>query len=263
MAFYWGNWRDDDWRIGMTVTSVKDTDTYVDLKLAITTLEVNWGITTNYGNSITFKCNGESWSKDVGNVSSGASIKGWEHTFRVYKNQDIQWVDVSGSLHVSNYSAGTSTASGTYSIPARVLKKQGNPTLTAKQNSVNYKESVQLSWGKASNQGNANFDRFELWNGNTKIYSGAGLSKVVIPSDYTGAKGGDTTFTIKEIHEWYGTYPTTQSTKVIKVRSGAITVYDSNGKKHTGLLTAYDSKGKAHSVLISGYDSKGNKKSVV
>ena len=211
---------------------------------------------------------GNTYDKAIGrvgnNTSYGANENYWTEYFTYTKGKDAYTKSFSVMAHVHAQAPDDIwTPSVDITIPARTLNKQGNPTLTAKQDSVNYKESVQLSWGRASNQGNANFDRFELWNGNTKIYSGAGLSKIVVPSDYTGAKGGDTTFTIKEIHEWYGTYPTTQSTKVIKVRSGAITVYDASGNKHTGLLTAYDSKGKAHSVLISGYDSKGNKKSVV
>ena len=79
----------------------------------------------------------------------------------------------------------------------------------------------------------------------------------------TGAKGGTATYTLKEIHEWYGTYYTTSASVSITVRSGVVTAYDSSGAKHTGLVTAYDSSGKGHYVLITGYDSNGSPHSVV
>lgn len=79
----------------------------------------------------------------------------------------------------------------------------------------------------------------------------------------TGAKGGTATYTLKEIHEWYGSYPSTESSVLINVRSGVVSVYDSSGTKHTGLVTAYDSSGKSHFVLITAYDANGSPHSVV
>ena len=99
--------------------------------------------------------------------------------------------------------------------------------------------------------------------GNNKLYSGSGISKSVVPSDVTGAKGGTATYTLKEIHEWYGSYPSTESSVSINVRSGVVSVYDSSGTKHTGLVTAYDSSGKSHFVLITAYDANGSPHSVV
>ena len=138
-----------------------------------------------------------------------------------------------------------------------------NPTIKAAKTTCNYGESVTLSWAKSSTQGNANFNRFELYLGSTKIYSGSAVSYAVTPSSVTGAKGGTATYTLKEIHEWYGTYYTTSASVSITVRSGVVTAYDSSGAKHTGLVTAYDSSGKGHYVLITGYDSNGSPHSVV
>lgn len=149
------------------------------------------------------------------------------------------------------------------SVSVAVRGPHGNPTLSASKTTANYGESVNLSWAKSSTQGNAAFARFELWQGNNKLYSGSAVSKSVVPSDATGPKGGTATYVLKEIHEWYGSYPTTQTSKSITVRSGVVSVYDSGGAKHTGLVTAYDSSGKSHYVLITAYDSSGKAHSVV
>lgn len=149
------------------------------------------------------------------------------------------------------------------SVSVAVRGPHGNPSLSASKTTANYGESVNLSWAKSSTQGNAAFARFELWQGNNKLYSGSAVSKSVVPSDATGPKGGTATYVLKEIHEWYGSYPTTQTSKSITVRSGVVSVYDSGGAKHTGLVTAYDSSGKSHYVLITAYDSSGKAHSVV
>lgn len=142
-------------------------------------------------------------------------------------------------------------------IPARPLTMPGNPTVTLSSDTVNYGEELIISWAKSATQGNANFDHFEVAIGGKQIYSGTETSKTIVPSDYTGATGGELTIIVKEVHEWYGTYPSTQASKTVTVRSGVVTVYDSSGNKHIGLVTAYDSSGKAHNVLIKAYDSSG------
>ena len=152
---------------------------------------------------------------------------------------------------------------GSVSVSARAYYAHGNPTVSASKTTTHYSEEITLSWDKSSNQGNAGFDRFELWQGDTKLYSGSGTNYKVTPSDVTGAKGGTATYVLKEIHEWYGGYPSTQASIDITVRSGVVTVYDSNGTKHVGLVTAYDSNGKGHYVLITAYDSSGKAHNVV
>lgn len=152
---------------------------------------------------------------------------------------------------------------GNVTVSPRTYYTHGKPTFKAAKTTTYYSEETTLSWSKSGTQGNANFDHFELWQGNTKLYSGTGTSYTVTPSSVTGAKGGIVTYTLKEIHEWYGTYPSTQSTISVTVRSGVITVYDSDKKGHIGLVTAYDSNGKGHYVLITAYDSSGKAHNVV
>lgn len=140
----------------------------------------------------------------------------------------------------------------------------GNPTISTSKSTVNYGEQITLSWAKSGTQGNANFDRFELYGGtNKRFYIGPAVSLAVTPSDISGPQGGSVTYSILEIHEWYGEYKTTRTDITVNVRSGVVTAYDSSGKAHTGLVTAYDSSGKGHYVLITGYDSSGKAHSVV
>ena len=60
-----------------------------------------------------------------------------------------------------------------------------------------------------------------------------------------------------------GSYPTTEATLTINVKSGVVTTYDSDGKAHTAIVTAYDEEGKPHFVLIAAYDSDGTKHAVI
>lgn len=182
-------------------------------------------------------------------------------------NSDYQvpvTVNVWGQTVNGYGSAGGSASATVYiTIPARQYSAHGNPTISASKTTANYGETITLSWSKSANQGNANFDRFELWQGGTRLYSGSAISMNVVPSSVTGARGGTATYTVKEIHEWYGSYPETSASVSITVRSGVVSVYDSSGNKHTGLVTAYDSEGKSHYVLITAYDSSGKAHSVV
>ena len=211
------------------------------------------------GEGVLFSNPGQSWQK----VCSA----GWGTT-DFARNQNAYQVTVVGRASaevVNGYGGnwGSRDATITLTIPARPYYAHSTPTITANKTTANYGESVTISWAKSATQGNANFDRFELWQGDTKLYSGSAISKSVKPSDVTGAKGGTATYTVKEIHEWYGSYPETQSSVSITVRSGVVTVYDGSGKKHTGLVSAYDSAGNRHYVLISAYDNTGKKHSVV
>lgn len=162
-------------------------------------------------------------------------------------------------IHTWNGSEKTTSASKTIAV----YGAHGNPVLTASKSTANYGESVNLSWEKSATQGNAPFTRFELWQGDARLYSGSAVSKSVVPSDATGPKGGTATYVLKEIHTWYGSEKTTQTSKGIEVRSGVVSVYDASGNRHTGLVTAYDSSGTAHYVLITAYDSSGKAHSVV
>lgn len=211
------------------------------------------------GEGVLFSDPGSSWQE----VCSA----GWGATdFARDKNAyQVTVVGRASAEEVNGYGGnwGSRDATITLTIPARPYYAHGKPTIKASKTTANYGESVTISWAKSGTQGNANFDRFELWQGRNKLYSGSGISKSVVPSDATGAQGGTATYTLKEIHEWYGTYPETSTTISVTVRSGVVSVYDSSGTKHTGLVTAYDSSGNSHFVLITAYDANGSPHSVV
>lgn len=195
----------------------------------------------------------------VGNIDSK-----WE-VARGGSDKEVScWTKYWGET-VNGYGGGAWTGSVfvTVTVPARKYNAHGNPNFSAPKTTVHYGETIELSWGKSKTQGNANFDHFELWQGDTKLYSGSNTTYTVTPSSVTGAKGGTATYTLKEVHEWYGGYKTTEASVSIKVQSGVVTVYDSNGVKHVGLVTMYDSKGVKHYVLITAYDENGNAHNVV
>lgn len=195
----------------------------------------------------------------VGNIDSI-----WEVSRGQYAKDITCWTKYWGET-VNGY--GACSVSGevnvVVTIPARPYHAHGNPTFSTSKTIAHYGEDVTLSWNKSGTQGNANFDHFELWQGSTKLYGGSNTSYTVIPSSVTGAKGGTATYTIKEVHEWYGGYKTTETSVSIKVRSGVVTMYDSNGVKHVGLVTVYDAQGVKHYVLITAYDKDGNAHNVV
>lgn len=213
------------------------------------------------GNSgVLYSNPGQSW-KCVASV-------GWGYTDFSRSNNAYN-ISVTGRAQaeeVNGYGGGNGghqDATITVTIPARPYTAHSSPTISAAKTTANYGESVQLSWSKGSTQGNANFDRFELWQGSNKLYSGSGVAYNVKPSDVTGAKGGTVTYKLKEIHEWYGSYPSKETSITLTVRSGVVTAYDSGGTKHTALVTAYDASGNSHYVLITAYDSNGTPHSVV
>ena len=200
----------------------------------------------------------------VGNIDST-----WEVSRGQYNKDITCWTKYWGET-VNGH--GACSVSGevdvVVTIPARPYHAHGNPAVSASKTTTHYSEEITLSWAKSDTQGNANFVRFELYHDDenkpeNKIYSGTSTSTKVIPSDYTGAKGGTVTFSIWELHEWYGENKWTHTDIAITVRSGVVTVYDSDKTKHVGLVTAYDSNGKRHYVLITAYDSSGKAHNVV
>lgn len=215
-----------------------------------------------------------SFSADGRTIANGAIVINGKTTFDVAngkfsisKGQNGRNFDVSVTMAMDVTWAGvyaaSASGSGTVWIDARPYHEHGNPSFSTPKTTVHYGETVKLSWGKSETQGNANFDHFELWQGSTKLYSGSNTSYTVKPSDVTGAKGGAATYVLKEIHEWYGGYPSKESSVSIKVQSGVVTMYDSNGAKHVGLVTMYDSNGVKHYVLITAYDKDGKAHNVV
>ena len=198
----------------------------------------------------------------------------WRNNTKLYSGTNTSYQDTPSNVtganggyinytikEVHTFHGRTLTTQSTKSIG--VIKNFGTPTLTASKSPCNYSESITLGFQKASEQGNAVFNKFELYRGNTRLYSGVGASYKVTPSDYSGARGGDVTFKLKEVHEWYGRYPEKETTIVVNVRSGVVSAYDTNGNRHTGLVTVYDSNGLLHYVLLTAYDSDGKAHSVV
>lgn len=245
---------------GCTI-SVSATTTSITVNAQATYTGSTWN---GYGVACYISVDGVgSWSGTI-TLPRGGSPRGFSHTFSIAASGVARNFTCRASWDSSWSSAGGNTsASKQVTVPAVQRQPHGNPTVKASKTTANYGESVTISWAKSATQGNANFDRFELWQGSNKLYSGSGISKSVVPSDVTGAKGGTATYTLKEIHEWYGSYPSTESSVSINVRSGVVSVYDSSGNRHTGLVTAYDSSGKSHFVLITAYDANGSPHSVV
>lgn len=214
------------------------------------------------------QCDGQSRSGNARfNIPNGNGSWQWAN---IAYNQsfDISLTGVSRSIYIKGYcNTGVNPSyiehAINYQVPAREYIPHGDPSLSASKSVANYGEPINLTWAKSSTQGNAKFDRFELWQGSKMLYSGTGTSMQVVPSSVTGAQGGTVAYVLKEIHEWYGSYRVQQTEITITVRSGVVTAYDSRGTKHVGLVSAYDASGKQHYVLITAYDSGGKPHNVV
>lgn len=231
---------------------------------------------TTAGGAVYTNGNGRAWSftADGRTINSGSiNINGKttfqvaNGTFSVSKGKNGRNFDMGCSIYMdvswNNVYAGTVTGSGQQWIDARKHLPHGNPTLSTIKTTAHYGEVLTLSFAKSDTQGNANFDHFELWQGKTKLYSGTDTSYKVTPSDVTGAVGGTATYTLKEVHEWYGDHPSTETSITIKVQSGVVTIYDENRVKHVGLVTMYDENRVKHYVLITAYDDQGIAHNVV
>lgn len=170
------------------------------------------------------------------------------------------WGEEVGGIDAGSWAGSVSVD---VTVPKRQYHEHGTPTLTTIKTTAHYGETITLSFAKSETQGNANFKRFELYQGTTKLYSGTDTSYTVTPSDVTGAVGGTATYTLKEVHEWYDEYPSKETSISIKVQSGVVTIYDENRVKHVGLVTMYDEQRVKHYVLITAYDENGKAHNVV
>ena len=154
-----------------------------------------------YGVSCSISVDGVgSWSGTI-TLPRGGSPRSFSHTFSIAEAGTARNFTCRASWDSSWSSAGGNTSNScTVTVPARQYNAHGKPTIKASKTTANYGESVTISWAKSSTQGNANFDRFELWQGNTKLYSGSAISKSVKPSDVTGAKGGTATYRNRNLY---------------------------------------------------------------
>lgn len=263
----WGNSYSPYLQVVVNTKSSTNNDVTLSYTISYRTTSLGGAAYTNgKSRSYTVNIGGQKITGSI-NINGKTTFTVKSGTVKLSKKQSAYNASISISLYMdvtwAGEYAGTVKGSGSIRIPARTYVAHGTPTISASTKTCNYGQSITISWAKSSTQGNANFDRFELLQAGKKIYSGSSVSKSVKPSEATGAKGGNVTYTIKEIHDWYGTEYSKQATVTVNVRSGVVTVYDSSGNKHTGLVTAYDSSGNAHYVLISAYDSSGAKHSVV
>lgn len=255
-AYVWAN-----------VTNKNDDTSYVQVQGNVYAL-AGWGI-SGYGVCVQCGQDGSmEWVEADAIYNMTTPVGNINHTWEVSRGKTARniscWTKYWGKT-VSGHSGSGHHGEVyvTVTIPARVYHAHGNPTLTATKTTAHYGEVLTLSWAKSGTQGNANFKRFELWQGTTKLYSGNNTSYEITPSDVTGAIGGTVTYTLKEIHEWYDEEKTTSASVSIKVRSGVVTVYDENNVKHVGLVTVYDENRVKHYVLITAYDDQGIAHNVV
>lgn len=97
------------------------------------------------------------------------------------------------------YHDGVSEASAWVAVPARVLSRPGEPSLSAPA-SAGPGQPVALSWARSATQGNAEFVRFELWENGARVYSGTGTSATrAAPSG-----GTKVAYELREVHSWFG-----------------------------------------------------------
>lgn len=255
-AYVWAN-----------VTNKDDDVSYVQVRGNVYSI-AGWGI-AQYGVCVQCGQNGSNqWAEADAIYNYTTPVGNVDRTWEVERGKDDRniscWTKYWGKT-VNGY-GGSAHHGEVYvnvTIPARPRHPHGSPTLTAAKTSVHYGEVLTLSFAKSGTQGNANFNHFELWQGNTKLYSGTNTSYEVTPSDVTGAIGGTVTYTLKEVHEWYDDRPSTETSITIKVQSGVVTIYDENGVKHVGLVTMYDENRIKHYVLITAYDDQGIAHNVV
>lgn len=255
-AYVWAN-----------VTNKDDNTSYVQVRGNVYALQ-GWGI-ADYGVCVQCGQDGSmEWTEADAIYNYSTPVGNIDHTWEVSRGKNDKtvscWTKYWGKT-VSGH-GGSGHHGEVYvnvTVPKRPYYEHGTPTLTTVKTSAHYGEVLTLSWDKSKTQGNANFDHFELWQGTTKLYTGSGTSYTVTPSDVTGAKGGTVTYTLKEVHEWYGDHPSKESSVSIKVQSGVVTIYDENGVKHVGLVTMYDENRVKHYVLITAYDENGKGHNVV
>lgn len=261
MATFESGWvATDDWKV-IEVVNVSNKDN-LNSTVTVKVQGKTWLGWDSHNTSVTVTCDGQKNTfTGAAMTSSNKTFTLGTKTFTVAKQKAARSITVSSKVSVPQSGAASyrngATASGKVTIPAATRTPQGDPVISASKTEAVYGEQVALTWEKAETQGNAGFDRFELWQGSTKLYSGDGTSMSVTPSDVTGANGGTVVYEIREIHDWFGTEYTTEATVSVDVRSGTVTVYDSDGRPRAGLVTAYDADGAARKVLITAYDAEG------
>lgn len=179
---------------------------------------------SQYGFWFEIEANGSRYSETSASTSNGTTGSGayWKTEASLgtcYATFDRRQYDYSVNViaYAQFNSNGSRNCSAVVSItiPARTRTAHGNPSFSSSQKGTLQGQKTKLTWAKSGTQGNANFDHFELWQGSTKLYSGSATAMEVTPSSYKAS--GDVSFTLKEVHEWYGSYPETSSSVTVHV----------------------------------------------
>lgn len=253
------------WRCKVVGEVTSTTDTQCTVRCRTYWCSIGWGYAVN-ANAIAYVGGYNSGTKNfLASSASGASVETLvaevSHTYsRTNSNQSIT---CTGSATIyGGYHNGTSSATTTATIPARIRSPHGNPTIFSSSSETNYVGTVTLTWAKSATQGNASFTRFELVQGSNVLYKGSGTSLKVKPSDVTGPAGGSVTYTVREIHTWYGTEYSTSASVTVSVKPSFV-CYDSGGLKRYSVLYCYDSNGNLRNAHVSCYDSNGKLTQVV
>lgn len=194
-----------------------------------TTYTINFGgsiqstACSQYAYWVEVECNGSRYAENSGSTSNSDNSywkTEWSSSTQsasFTKQQNAYTVTVRCYAQFSNATSRNCTASVNITIPARTRTAHGNPTVSTSDDGTLQGGTAKISWAKSGTQGNANFDHFELWQGSNRLYSGSGTSYTVTPSSVSGTDGGDVKYVVKEIHEWYGSYPETSASVTVHV----------------------------------------------
>lgn len=241
------------------IESQTSTQAVIYCDLYFHSLNYGFDIKNNTADQITINGQPKSQSKVAIYVPHGttADVKRLSYSVTVKKSTSPINVKVSGTCTLNAADIGSSTASGTVTVPAIQYDPAGQPSIQVSNSTPKYNENIFISWKKATKQGNGPFKQFQLYRGSVNIYTGNDTSITDNPSVAVGTNGGFVTYTIWQGHTWNGSTQWTKSDISVGVgqQKSDITAYDSSGKKHVGRVTAYDSSGKSHSVIITVYDN--------
>ncbi len=156
---------------------------------------------------------GSQWNDDGRGVAQiGANVAGCSREYGPFAKSlgayAVRcWCKAWGET-VDGYGAWDGPAMEAYvdvSVAARTFVDFGAPSISVSKATVGMGESVTVSWAKSPTQGNAGFAYFEVYENGSKVYSGSGTSVARTPSDVPDV--GSVVYEVREVHEWYGTYP--------------------------------------------------------
>lgn len=223
----------------------------------------NWS--TSHNGSGQINLHGQGWYPnnpwvDIGWVGRGQTVSCW----------------ASGNYTGSRYYESSVSASWTIPTSGRAQ----TPSISVSPNIANYGQPVTVTAIRSPIDINARVWELQIEDGcRTRLVTtnrttpNAQFASVpsTIMNNYGGRQGyynacrypykklGYVYYTVRQVHEWYGTYFYSDWVWAgVEVKSGVVTMYDASGAKKTGLVSIYDASGKVHPTLLSMYDSSGN-----